>query len=146
MIQGNPTWNQRAAAMNAQSHPLYTFEIPDEGLIITSFIPSEANVTMDVDNLASQPLWNAAAIRAAALKNVFLPPTSGSILTGQDGQAIVIPPQVSVERFNFGASMTGITACLGWNGTEYPPGMQDIKKAVSLDLVLVSSLVFGPRY
>jgi hypothetical protein len=141
MINGNPIWNQQVAAMTAQSRPLYTFEIPDEQLIITSFIPSEVDVTLDISNLVTQPLWYLAAVKAAALTAVSLPPVAGFTLPGQDGNALAVPPSAQVERFDFGSGITSYSAYLSWNGIVYPPGMQDIKKAVSIDLVMVSSFI-----
>lgn len=140
MIAGNPIWNQHVAAMTTKERPLYTFEIPDEALIITTFFPAEVGVTVDTENLITQPLWFLAALKAAALKNVSLVPTSGFVLPGVDGQAIAIPPNASVERFNFGTGITGYTAYFSWLGISFPPGMQDIRRAATLDLVLVSSL------
>jgi len=44
MIQGNQTW-QNALAQQAKQ-PLYTFEIPDFGIVIASFSASADNVTL----------------------------------------------------------------------------------------------------
>ena len=44
MIHGNQTW-QNALAQQAKQ-PLYTFEIPDLGIIIASFSTTLANVTI----------------------------------------------------------------------------------------------------
>ena len=149
LITGNPIFNQRVAAMTTQSRPLYTFEIPDEGLIVTSFNidgPDSANVTVDVPNLITQPLWFIAALKAAGLRSVALVPTTGFILQPDDGLALSVPPTAQVERFNYGPTVIGASAYMSWNGIEYPPGMQDIAKAVSIDLVLVSSLTESGGY
>lgn len=146
MITGNATWNQRVAAMTTKERPLYTFEIPDEGLIITSFIPAEANVTMDIANLAPQPLWSQAGLRLAGMKSVALDPTTGFVIVGADGTALAVPPDASVERFDWGPSITGTTAYLGWNGISYPPGMQAVSRAASLDLVVAGTLTDTAGY
>ena len=44
MIQGNQTW-QNALAQQAKQ-PLYTFEIPDFGIIIASFSATAASITL----------------------------------------------------------------------------------------------------
>ncbi|HKS97521.1 MAG TPA: hypothetical protein VJV74_15510 [Terriglobia bacterium] len=44
MIQGNQTW-QNALAQQAKQ-PLYTFEIPDFGIIIASFTTAAASITL----------------------------------------------------------------------------------------------------
>ena len=146
MIPGNVPWNFNVAAMTAHSRPLYTFEIPDEGIILTTFAPDEANVTVDLQGLVTQALWYRAAIRALALKSVSLYPTSGHVIVGDDGTATITPPAATVVRSNFGSAITGTTAYLGWNGISCPPGMQDIAKAITLDLVLVSSLIETAGY
>lgn len=44
MIQGNQTWQNALAQQTKQ--PLYTFEIPDFGIIIASFTTAAASVTL----------------------------------------------------------------------------------------------------
>ena len=146
MITGNAEFNKRVAAMTTQSRSLYTFEIPDEGLIITSFIPSEANVTVDIPFLVTQPLWYLAALKALGLQTVSLVPTMGFAIPADDGNSAAIPPSASVERFNYGPLLNGATSYLSWQGINYPSGMQDIRKAVSIDLVMVSSLIESGGY
>lgn len=130
--------------MTTQSRPLYTFEIPDEGIIVTSFNidgPDSAGVDLDIPMLIAQPLWLIAAIKAAGLKAVSLVPTLGFVTPGDDGNALAVPPTAQVERFNYGPTVSGYVSYLSWRGIEFPPGMQDIRQAVSIDLVLVSSMV-----
>jgi hypothetical protein len=144
MISGNPTWNQRVAAMAAQSRPLYTFEIPDEGLIISSFDPEESDIALDYATLlANDPLWAQAVLNAAALKSISLPAVQGFAQLAADGSLIVAPPSASVTRFNFGPSIVGSAAYLGWKGALLPPGAPDLKKALSISLVLLSSMGAG---
>ncbi len=44
MISGNQTW--QAALAQLQKQPLYTFEIPDFGVVIATFATSAASVTL----------------------------------------------------------------------------------------------------
>jgi hypothetical protein len=143
LIVGNSTWNQRVAAMTTRSRPLYTFEIPDEGIIIASFVPSEANVTLDFENLFLQPLWARAAALDTARLTAVLDPTQGYVQAGDDGDAIAQPPNASVTRFNFGSSIKSCAAYLGWQGIELPPGSPDLSRAVSLTLAVVSTMGTG---
>lgn len=44
MISGNPNWQN--ALSQSTKQPLYVFEIPDFGIILASFVPSQVNVTV----------------------------------------------------------------------------------------------------
>jgi hypothetical protein len=129
--------------MTARSRPLYTFEIPDEGLIITSFDPVEAGVTLDFSTLLLQPLWAKAAAFNAGLKTANLVPTQGFIQAGDDGTTFTQPPNASVTRFSYGGGINSCTAYLGWWGVHLPPGSPDLSDAISLTLHLVSTMGTG---
>ncbi len=44
MIQGNQTWQN--ALLQQAKQPLYTFEVPDFGIIVASFTTTAAAVTL----------------------------------------------------------------------------------------------------
>jgi hypothetical protein len=141
VIGGNPQWNQRVAAMTSRSRPLYVLEIPDEKLILTSFYPDKAGVTIDLANLLTQTFWARAAVLQAGLKTIALNPTCGFTQTGGDGDPVAqLPPAASVTRYNFGAAINSCAAYLGWYGYVMPPGAPDLADATSLTLVMYSSM------
>jgi len=44
MINGNQSWQN--ALSQASKQPLYVFEIPEFGLLLASFVPSQTGVTL----------------------------------------------------------------------------------------------------
>src|ERR1039458_4869702 len=91
-------------------------------------------------------IGNQAALTYAALLTPSLLPTTGLVFRGMDGVATAVPPAAQIVRFNFGASITGCIGYLSWHGINFPPGMMDIRNAVSMDLVLAGSLADSAGY
>lgn len=151
MIAGNPIWNQNVAALAARGRALYTFEIPDEALIITSFIPSDVNVTLDlatlIGNNPSPPtLWWQAQAAATARETLYLLPVLGAQQQGTpDGMnppGIAAPPVAKVTKIAFNSFSLGSVACLYWGYGNVPSGI-DFSRAGSIDLQITSQINEG---
>jgi hypothetical protein len=141
MIAGSPIWKSQLPGLARHGRPLYTFELPNLGIVLSSFVPSDVGVTIPADSGALRTL----TVRPSSFYVTHISPApdytpdaidpNGVITPGYSMDSDTNPPQscAVIQRYAYGARSWFDFLYWTWQGILVPPDLPD---AVQLDITI----------